>query len=1256
MTTQADSKTRTLFPLAEPKPAQTSRYAESLHRLAVSLLSASDLAAVLRVLLDQVGALVRPVAAVVLLADSGRQTLRQEACWTSDWFGAWKEDEPIVIHLNSAVQASGPAGQAYRQARTVTLSEPWRDWRSLAWPETVSLPPGTSLLATPLVFAGATLGVLVLCFSNGRRIRRPILSLVEQIASTASPALHSALQDHPLGRKSLLPVDTELRSATETSALVEIARTAGSTLDLSEVLSRVVRKTAELMGADLCSLWLLSEDGQSLLPSALYGQDEEFVARWKGQAMPLERERLSMEVVSTGKPVVVLDAETDSRTDKQAVKFFGDKSILVVPLIAKGRILGTLFLNHTRSQHWYSNQDIEIASAMASQAAIAIDNARLYEETRRWTLQLEAMQSLVAKLNTSNTVSGIAATIATETKKIIDYDNCRIFLLRPGAEELIPVTYGGAGDEYRGDSPEKLRVRVGEGIVGWVAQTGRPQLIGDVERDQRSRHVPGAPYTEESMIACPLTYQGRVTGVISLSKVGLSKFSSSDLRLLNILANQAAIAMENARLYQETLQKSQQLRGSFRRIGEALAASPNLDETTRLILDLASSVVQADVCILQIVDDAGQVLYEAGKGPAWRTAAEALRGHSETASDGGLLREGVAVHISDTLSDSRTASLPFGIAETWRVYLGVPLLLAGTPIGTLSVFRRRAQPFLPSDVELLSSFANHAAIAVDRSQLFSALQERVDQFAGLHELSKVISSVTSWEDTLSQLVGQIARLVDAERCVILLHEDESEALVGQVPAYGLTDDEVRSLRVPLREDSPATHVWRTGQTYIRNGPGELPDWHTVQTLGTPESSLMIVPMRVGDRSIGVIRASNKTVGRFTENDAKLLTILATQAATIVENAALYRRVSIEKDQLDAIFKNTSDAIIIIGEDKRVLRVNPAASLLTNWTEAESVGKPCSTVYQPHDIDGRSLCDPATCPMERIKRSWQPIPYLETVATTKSGKAVDVAASYSFFVSDGSLYTIAILRDISKVKEVDRLKSEFISMVSHEFRSPLALIKGYASTLLRPDLTLDSDRQRRFLSGINEAVDRLTRMVDNLLSTSRIEAGRMKPTLRVIDLVDTVARTVMPFQGTSPRHRLTLNLPDQEVKVHADRDLIEQVLVNLVSNAFKYSPDGGAIEVSIEPHISKSSTGERRGTVSVSVRDEGIGIPEPYLDKVFEKFFRVEDTRSRTTPGTGLGLYVCRSIIEAHGGSLSVKSKTGIGTTITFSLPIGTVPI
>src|SRR5579875_2128796 len=171
--------------------------------------------------------------------------------------------------------------------------------------------------------------------------------------------------------------------ADESAVLLEIAQAAGSTLELHEVLERVVERTARLTGADRCSLWLLDGTRDLLLPAAIYGIDPTFAARWKRKILSIKDERLSQEAITTGQPVVVLDAATDPRTDKKAVDFFGDKSILVVPLASKGRVIGTLFLNHISRPYWYSSQEIAIIQAIASQAAVAIENAQLYEESRR---------------------------------------------------------------------------------------------------------------------------------------------------------------------------------------------------------------------------------------------------------------------------------------------------------------------------------------------------------------------------------------------------------------------------------------------------------------------------------------------------------------------------------------------------------------------------------------------------------------------------------------------------------------------------------------------------------------------------------------------------------------------------------------------------------------------------------------------------------------------------------------------------------
>ena len=170
--------------------------------------------------------------------------------------------------------------------------------------------------------------------------------------------------------------------------LADIARFAGSSLELDDVLDRIVQRAAELTGADRASIWLLDRAGQRLLPSALYGMDAAFTAAWKTRPLALVDESLSREVLETGRPAIVVDAAADPRTDKGIVQFFGDRSILVAPLVSQGRVVGTLFLNHVRTHYRFTDEDVETTTAIANQAAIAIDNARLYGDTRRLAEQL----------------------------------------------------------------------------------------------------------------------------------------------------------------------------------------------------------------------------------------------------------------------------------------------------------------------------------------------------------------------------------------------------------------------------------------------------------------------------------------------------------------------------------------------------------------------------------------------------------------------------------------------------------------------------------------------------------------------------------------------------------------------------------------------------------------------------------------------------------------------------------------------------
>jgi signal transduction histidine kinase len=270
-------------------------------------------------------------------------------------------------------------------------------------------------------------------------------------------------------------------------------------------------------------------------------------------------------------------------------------------------------------------------------------------------------------------------------------------------------------------------------------------------------------------------------------------------------------------------------------------------------------------------------------------------------------------------------------------------------------------------------------------------------------------------------------------------------------------------------------------------------------------------------------------------------------------------------------------------------------------------------------------------------------YVEGDLRRKSGGRVSVGITYAPLMDrEGRLVNIiANVRDISRFREADRLKNTFVSMVSHELKTPVTIIQGYAETLNRPDAKWNRDEMREGLSVIAEETQRLSRLIDDLLDVSRLQAGM--PSLQMEDVaLDALAeRVIERFKPQTEEHELSIRFPSEFPAVRGDPGRLEQVLDNLVSNALKYSPGGGPVVVRGRV---------RSNEVVVTVTDEGIGIPATEQGRIFEPFYRVDGSLRRETSGAGLGLYLAKAIVEAHGGRIWVESKPGEGSCFFFALP------
>jgi PAS domain S-box-containing protein len=403
-----------------------------------------------------------------------------------------------------------------------------------------------------------------------------------------------------------------------------------------------------------------------------------------------------------------------------------------------------------------------------------------------------------------------------------------------------------------------------------------------------------------------------------------------------------------------------------------------------------------------------------------------------------------------------------------------------------------------------------------------------------------------------------------------------------------------------------------------------------------------LPLIVRDLVVGVIFIFRNYSGGFSSNDRALLQSFADQAAIAMRNAQLYTQITREKQRMDAVLDSAADGILILSAAHIISRCNPAFAQMLGMPIVQILGrKHEEIVILQKKKDGLSL--------EQAEAGGWPLTpnatlYVEGDLSRAQSPPLPVGITYAPLLSpEGNLLNIvATIHDITHFRQAEEIKSTFISVISHELKTPVALIKGYVGTLRRQDVNWDRSIIEDSLAVIEEEADRLTGLIENLLDASRMEAGALKLNQSEVALDDLARRITQRFQSQTSKHTFHVDFPDNFPVVLADEDRISQVFSNLISNAIKYSPDGGEINV-----ISQV----RQEQVIVCVSDQGPGISPGDVPYIFERFYRSEDA-TKTTKGAGLGLYLSRSVIEAHGGRIWIDTRPGGGARICFSLPRG----
>lgn len=509
---------------------------------------------------------------------------------------------------------------------------------------------------------------------------------------------------------------------------------------------------------------------------------------------------------------------------------------------------------------------------------------------------------------------------------------------------------------------------------------------------------------------------------------------------------------------------------------------------------------------------------------------------------------------------------------------------------------------------------------------------RIRQRDYLLEITRSLTQELNLDILLQRILELAAEMLAGKAGLIALREEEGGWNIGA--SYGIQPTFLQYLKpilaeVPEKED-------QAGQ--------ELPQVNRMLQMLTKRASMNLLtgvglPLISEKRVIGLIFIFRGYEGSFSKNDRAILQSFADQAAIAVINAQLYTQVSREKSRLDALLDSAADGIIIMSADHKIEKCNQAFARIIRKDVSEIEDSPHDGIFNWESLQqGTSL--------EEAELSGWPLTakanlYVEGDLKRPSGEIIPVGVTYAPLLSgEGKLINIiASIRDITHFREAEEIKSVFISIVSHELKTPVALIKGYVGTLRREDVSWDSEIVQDSLEVIEDEADRLTELIENLLDASRLQAGEFSLNLAEIRMGQLAREMAERFQTQTDRHKIVVQFPDEFPVIVGDENRLEQVFYNLLSNAVKYSPEGG--EISISGQI-------RTEQIIICIQDQGTGIAQEDVPHIFDRFFRADEA-AKNTQGAGLGLYLSRAIIEAHNGRIWIEPHQDTGTRVCFSI-------
>jgi len=772
-------------------------------------------------------------------------------------------------------------------------------------------------------------------------------------------------------------------------------------------------------------------------------------------------------------------------------------------------------------------------------------------------------------------------------------------------------------------------------------------------------------------------------------------YTPKDLDFLDNLADQASVAISRVQTVVNLERRVQEM-NALSRVSQGVNITLTFDDVLELIFAQTTQIIPASYFHITLYNKAANYFYYGFRvdGDERMVSYENQPLPTNLGLGQEIIRKGRSIITQDYARECQVRNITPSAQDIYA-WMGVPLNSDTETIGALSVGSPDATvTYTRAQLDLLQRVADQTVGAIVRARLLQETQQRAYQLATLNEITRQLTSTLEQEPLLQNILEQAVSILNCEAGTLFLKDDQSDDLIFRV-TVGPVAGNLLGQRLPAGTGIVGRSV-QARAPMIENDAQRSVVRNNVETdkqTGFTSRSLLAVPMMIKDRVLGVIEVINRRDGLpFVADDQNILTAFAGQAAVAMENARL---LALTDQELEARIEELQVMGRIVRELNASLEVDRAMRITLEWAMRQSsaeagligvvedehlrlmahqgyedVFADQSNVQLPLDMptiraaidSGQSnqisllvagqagiLPSAHTQVIIPIRREVQVIGLIILESTS------DSQGNLAFLnrLSDNAAIAISNAQLFAEVQRANLAKSEFVSFVAHELKNPMTSIKGYSELLAAGSVGTINEMQANFLGTIRANVQRMSALVSDLNDNAKIEAGQLrldyKP-VNVDDVVDEVIRSTKR-QVDDKKQAIELHVPEKLPNVWADQTRVGQVLTNLVSNAHKYTPEGGKILLGAEVTSNQWDPAGAKEVVHLWVKDNGIGISIEDQAKIFQKFFRSDDSKAREAPGTGLGLNITKSLVEMQGGRIWFDSEFRHGTTFHFTVPI-----